>query len=175
MRKVTLFCIVGMVVASTVWGEDAYQRDTLKGLPGVYVSVVVADEELKELGLTRQAIQKKMELELRKAGIRVLTVKDYEEAHQLPTLTLWLSVRDYEERGVVVSRWLRLQQRVVLMPSQKVAGAYTWELGGPLLYERHQLAFICEEGLALHIEAFANDFLTVNPQKPSAPKPKTDK
>jgi hypothetical protein len=65
--------------------DDEATRATFRGLQGVEV-IVEVDPDVERLGLTRQQLQADVELQLRQAGIRVLTHKERFTAPGQPSL-----------------------------------------------------------------------------------------
>lgn len=57
--------------------DDDYTRSTLRGLHGVYVAVEPLSPDIESQGLTAAALKSDSELQLRMAGIRVLSKKEW--------------------------------------------------------------------------------------------------
>ena len=86
--KRMLFVMVLVAVAtgySRAQSNDPLERETLKGLSGVNVFVNLTEDRpsLESDGLTKSQIQTDIEIRLRKAGIRVLTLEETKE--RVPT------------------------------------------------------------------------------------------
>jgi hypothetical protein len=76
MVKIRFFLLVALALcaASTVFAaDDESSRESLKGLPGVFVVVDDLEPVIEKAGLTKADIQRQVEQELRLAGIDVLT------------------------------------------------------------------------------------------------------
>ncbi len=54
------------------------QADTLSGLEGIYVGVIL-DDEARQLGLSEQTLKNAIELRLRKDGISTISEKEYDK------------------------------------------------------------------------------------------------
>ena len=72
--------------------NDPLERETLKDLSGVNVIVNITEESpsLEKDGLTQSQIQTDIEIRLRKAGIRVLTIEEAKESPRRPLLFIAL-------------------------------------------------------------------------------------
>ena len=69
-----LWGIIGLSGGSS-WAVDSEQsRASMRGIEGVGVVVESLDPEVERAGLTKHQLQTDVELQLRKAGIRVLIV-----------------------------------------------------------------------------------------------------
>lgn len=68
--------------------DDELERATLKGLPGVYVGVEYFDEQDKAAGFDERIFQIDVELNLRLAGIKVLTKEERSATPGMPMLYL---------------------------------------------------------------------------------------
>jgi hypothetical protein len=76
MPTIRFFLLVALAVSSilTVFAaDDESSRESLKGLPGVFVIVDDLEPAIEKAGLTKADIQSQVEQELKVAGIPVLT------------------------------------------------------------------------------------------------------
>jgi hypothetical protein len=64
---------------------------TLKGLEGVYVIAEISAPDFVKVGLSKDLLQRDVEMRLQTAGIKVLTLAEWLEAPGVP----WLLVRLY--------------------------------------------------------------------------------
>lgn len=94
MKKV-LFAVMLLIFANILvysQSTDPLERATLKGLSGVNVFLNLSEDNpsLEKDGLTESQIQTDVEIRLRKAGIRVLTVEETKELPRRPVLSVTL-------------------------------------------------------------------------------------
>src|SRR5688572_26765777 len=79
-------------VAVFAQSNDPIEKETLKGLSGVYVFLNLSEDSasLEKDGLTETQIRTDVEIRLRKAGIRVLTIEEAKELARRPALSVTL-------------------------------------------------------------------------------------
>ena len=173
MRKVRelssgmLVCAFGVSAALLAWGdiEPLRERESLVGLSGVYLAFEHIDPIVEGLGLTQSAIQTTVELELRKAKIRILTV---EESRKTPDKAyLYISINTIaRDPGIVAFNVsVSLKQKVQLSNGKEVF-ASTWDTASVGTVGSDKIDQIRTGGLVQKLEIFANDFLAANPDPP---------
>ena len=138
------------------------QRESLRGLAGVEVTIEPIESDAKADGLSEEAIRTAVELILRSSGIRILP--STEKVSSAPFL--YTRVATYKLASGLYAHDVRvaLKQGVSLVNRpQHMMYATTWEaesLGTPGSNNiRAVITFV--ENL---VKIFANDFLTVNPR-----------
>jgi hypothetical protein len=135
--------------------------ESLRGLQGVRVTVEDIDPEAERDGLTKSQIQRVVESELRKAGIKVLTE---EEWFSIPSSAI-LSVNvntDKSPESFNIS--LELVQRVALFRNPYFARlAPTWNTGSVGTVGASNLRNIYDSVKDM-VDIFINDYLSVNPK-----------
>lgn len=90
MRYVVLMTLIVLSCGNpAVVHAGAEQRDSLRGLPGVAVDVVVQKSAVEEDGLLREEVQTAVELILRSSGIRILSLT---ERARLPSAPVFMSM-----------------------------------------------------------------------------------
>src|SRR5438128_12486274 len=109
-----LWGIIGLSVSRSGAQDSELSRATLRGLPGVEVIVANLKPEVERAGLTKEQLQTDVELQLRKAGIRVFTSEESRRVQGQP----WLYVEVHallSSHGLVVYNILvMLNQRAFL-------------------------------------------------------------
>lgn len=75
MKRLALL-IVAITLLLSCLVSVGEEKDSLKGLPGVRVLVEGLNKDTKSLGITRESLKTTAELELRRAGIRVLAEEE---------------------------------------------------------------------------------------------------
>jgi hypothetical protein len=159
---------IAMVLAchdlSAAQAANPYERESLRGLPGVYVIIEAIASDAQTDGLTQEVIRTSVELILRSNGIRVLT-----ESESLATIA---SPYLYVRVGTVKNGLLygldviiQLSQQVSLVHKPKVRMfAATWETSQIGTVGKDKLRDIPSTAIEPLVKAFANDFLAVNPR-----------
>ena len=112
--------------------DGKYNRASLRGLEGVYVSVENLDPEIEKDGLGKDLIRKDAVLQLRSAGIKVLSRQRWFDVTGSPYLYVnphILKLRDTGE--YIYSINIALKQNVYpVRESIEILGAATWSPGG---------------------------------------------
>lgn len=145
-------------------GESA--KESLKGLPGVWVVVEKITPEAEADGLSESQIQTDVELVLRASGIRVLTMQEALATPSMPYLYIDVStIKPTGKEFYAYSVSVELAQRVSLVNLKKketiYAVTWSWSMVGSSGKENlHQTRKFIED----MIKKFANDFLAANPR-----------
>jgi len=144
-------------------GETAYgqlrgagnERLALRGIGPINV-VIGVDEESVAHGLTEEALQAAVELQLRRNGVPLL---ESDTNH----LVVNIGVIDAELFGFIIQTYFR--QAAAVISSNQVGNYITWhrEHFGYVSLER-DLRDTVRENISQHIDIFSNDYLAVNPQ-----------
>ena len=99
----------------------------LRGLKAVYVSVADIIPEVEHLGLTKDQIKTDVQLRLRKAGIRVLTEKEWPATPGMPYVYVMVVVVISGD-SFTYSSTVELKEEVTLTNGFKTIGAI-WDTG----------------------------------------------
>lgn len=139
-------------------------QKALVGLKGIGVLVEYMQPQAERLGLTRDQIRTDVELRLRKAGIKVLTEKEYSEVPGQP----WLYVNINTAMGTLpgicaYSIKVDLEETVTLANGFKTRSAI-WNIGYVGLIGIRKTNYI-RNPLSDLIDEFINDYLAANPNK----------
>jgi hypothetical protein len=143
------------------------QRDVLKGLQGVQVTVDgVQPEEQKYV--SKKQLQNDVELLLRKSGIKVLTQEEGLNSAGMPHLYVHVNVViDEEARMCAVHTLVELSEWVVLERSPKpITFTEIWRVGKTGLGGLSSLKSWCRRTVKDLVEVFINDYLAANPKQP---------
>jgi biotin operon repressor len=144
-------------------GQYSIQQESLRDLKGVYISVESLAPEIQKDGLTEDRIQKDVELMLRKAGIKILSKKEWFDAEGSPCLYVNAHVLKLRAtREYIYSVTISLKQTVY--PARKpveIAGAATWTIGG-IIGITPDLDKI-RASVKTQVEEFIKAYLGVNP------------
>jgi hypothetical protein len=141
---------------STATADNRWQRPAIQGLTAVGVMIEDLSQELEQDGVTESHLQTDVERRLRKAGIRVLTDAQWQEAPESPYLYVRVTAakRAYGLYGYAIS--VHLKQVVVLTrdPGIRLFAA-TWETGGV-----GTIGAMNVRGLRQSVTAYVDEFIT---------------
>ncbi len=139
----------------------------MRGLPGVCVRVEYLSRKAEEAGLERDSVQRTVELELRKAGIKVLSEEEWKNTSGFPHLHITLGT-SYQENDSLVgfAVTVELKQHVVLArDASKECIAVTWRTLSAGSVGAGNIDLIRTGALVEDLEIFLNDWFTVNPKE----------
>jgi hypothetical protein len=156
---------IGVTLGAAVPGDE----QSLKGIQGLQIVIESIGSEVEDAGLLRADIQTDVELRLRLAGIKVLTIEDSAKQPGSPWLYVNAHVmlaKDTPFQGLVVySIDCELIQTVTLARSgSREASATTWHTGSLGYVGRNNLRKIRDSTKDL-VDDFINAYLSVNPKK----------
>ena len=149
---------------STAQAGTAFERESLRGLPGVAIVIENIVPEAQAEGLTDEAIRTSVELILRSSGIRVLAESDNAKTPSAPWL--YVGVRTVKGKlAYATCTTVSLQQQVALVQRPKhTTDATTWQEGIVTVMSTRLLGSLIPETIEPLVKSFANDFLSVNPR-----------
>lgn len=113
-------------------GYHSIQRESLRGLKGIYISIENLTPEIQKEGLTKDHIQRDVELMLRTAGIKILSKEEWFDAEGSPSLYVNANILKLSAtREYVYSVNISLKQTVYpIRKPMEITGAATWSVGG---------------------------------------------
>jgi hypothetical protein len=165
------FCAVSTAflfafIATRAAADSEAERRTLAGLPGIYVHIAPTEEPLVKAGIDAASLRTEVELQLRMAGVPLLTQEQSLHTPGIPWLYLSASsVKSSQERAYGWSMRLQLRQRVCLERDPKLCEVCTtWETARFGTVGTRKLGTVKEEAGNLTKE-FVNAYLAVNPKK----------
>ena len=159
--KPLMLFIAIVACASARASDGAADRESLRGLTGVYVLVEKLPDRLQTL-VTDDQIQTDVELRLRKTGIRVLSEEEWLQASGHPTLYVNVNAVSVEGK-YSYSVNADLTQDVMLVRNKATARGNTWSTDGVGQVAEGNLRSRVREVLGDTIDRFANAYLSVNP------------
>jgi hypothetical protein len=143
--------------------DNEKTRLTMKGLKGVYVVVEDLDLKIEGEGLGREQLQKGAELELGKAGIRILSEEEWRNEEGEPWLYIYVHVvkKLLQKKAVYIFHIsIELKQKVrLLRESGGEVFATTWSKA--VLGKSGELKDV-EKGLKAMLTFFIEAFNSVN-------------
>ena len=163
-----------LLVSPCVKAEYVSGKETLRGIEGMAVAVEDLSPNVKELGLTEDILQTDIELKLKLAGIKVLSIE--ESVKTLRSPYLYLNILTVTHPSGVLFSWnvsLRLRQMVDLRTKKNTyTKAITWKK----LRTGYAEKDILKDGLRKitkdMVDEFLNDYLAINPKQVDKPKKK---
>jgi hypothetical protein len=143
-------------------GSAEFKREPLKGLDGVGVVVEGVGKEVEGKGLTKEALRTRVELQLRKAGIKLLSESERLAAPGMPILYVNVNVAAYGSGLAAFSVSLQHTEWVSLARNGTGVTAITWSTGSTGIVQGDKLREITERVSEL-IDKYANEYLAANP------------
>ena len=164
MKTRIILIVVLAMVFSLAWMDSLAFTDkaTLKGLKGIAVVIEDLCPELNEVGLTERQIQTDVELKLRSAGIKVLTIEKALKEKDSSLIYINVNSFKYKQRPqgwFVYNIICNLNEHVFLErnPYIKTLGT-TWQNG----YLGIGNIKAIRESVKDRIDQFINAYLSVN-------------
>ena len=164
-------CLFALMVVGWLWSavpysfaEGNFQRDTLRGLPGVWVVVEQLPSALERTGLTQGHVHQEAEDKLRKAGVKILTQEECWQTPGMPWLYLTIALFKANETTYAVTIAATLNQEVTLTrnPQIKTFGV-TWDAGVQVgAVDTESLPTIRQKVGGL-VDKFVADYQAMNP------------
>jgi hypothetical protein len=177
---ITLFVVSIAILAITSSSSALFDRNqedarsTLKGLKGIGVIVSFeVDEMIRQIGLTEETIQADVELQMRSAGINVISKKeDIKKVPGFPQLVVQIVgystlTKGDKEKGIAFFIQTELNQRIVLVRNPDInalAGTWASSIVG-LGYTDEGIATDIKNGVKDCIDGFIKAYLSVNPKR----------
>ena len=156
--------VVGIVILASVstGGSQTRQKESLRGLNGVYVYVEPVAKEVEAGGLSRTQIQNAVQEQLREAGIPIQS--EPQSANGSATLVIVIStVKRPAEAAYLFDVEVSLLQAVHLARQNDPDPfpAQTWSQKALGITGPNRMDLILEP-LKVRVSDFANDYLSVN-------------
>lgn len=139
-------------------------KDTLAGLPGVFVAVAPIKTDVVKYSLTTRAFQTDVELQLRRNGVKVLSAE--ERIATLGRPYLWVEpLIKIDGQQWVAGVDIELMQDVRLVTNPRfVVSACTWDssfIGAGVLLHIQSIRRQVKD----MVDTFCNDYLAANPKE----------
>ncbi|HEV8716098.1 MAG TPA: hypothetical protein VGX03_25140 [Candidatus Binatia bacterium] len=167
MKKSTVaIIVVGLwlcAAASSSFAEADFQRETLRGLPGVWVVVEKLPAELEQSGLTQGQVQTDAEDRLRKAGITILTQEECWQTPGMPWLYITVALLKAGTTTYAATVGAVLNQEITLTrnPQIKAFGS-TWDAGVHLGAIGTESLATVRDSVGSLVDKFIADYQAVN-------------
>jgi len=147
---------------------DAAEVKSLRGLQGVDVLIESLPSDAKKAGVTKRQLRIEVEVELRKAGISVLTEDESLNAPGMSYLYVHVNavaLTESLEGSYIFSVRVELKQYVYLGRDRSIGTtAITWQRGAVGTVGTDNFRKSVRETVRDYVNEFINDYLTVNPK-----------
>ena len=165
MKKIFIAIILYFIFAPTVFSQST-DPETLKGLQSVFVLVEPLDSDVEANGLTTFAIQFDAELQLKKAGIKMVS-KPLNYGGSVGVL--YIQVSTHRVKGIkslyAYHVAANIQQPAMLLrPPQTINLATTYDIPGVTGTVGSRNLRTIRDTVSGMIDIFINDYLAMNPK-----------
>jgi len=161
---VSLLCFL-LGCGNAYASDSELDRDTLKGIKGVFVLVEI-DEEIVKNHLTEGMIMTDVELKLRLAGIAIPSKEEWLKESGSPYLYVGLNAAKIGQLGYSYKVHVGLRQQVFLRRAVILIFdspfAETWSVGA-LGFAKEMQGI--RDGTKNMVDMFINAYLSVNPKR----------
>jgi len=168
MVKIRFFVLVLLVwcsVSRVLAADDESSRESLKGLPGVFVVVDDVEPVVEKAGLTKTDIQSQVEQQLRLAGIAVLSREQWVTTPGGPFLHVSPFVVTSDDGVWPFYIEVSAMQRVALERSSvNIFFAPTWSVATVGSVGSNRLAQI-KDIVKDYVDQFVKAFRAMNPKE----------
>ena len=154
--------LIGLAAVESDAADDEDTRTTLRNLSGVRVIIESLGSDMEGTGLSQQQLQTDVELQLRQAGLRVLT-EEWVQVPGRPWLYVNAQVLVIDNDLAVYSIRVEVNQDARLTAHDAVADVATWDKGGIGATEMANLSLHVRNGLRDLVDAFIDAYLSANP------------
>jgi hypothetical protein len=143
--------------------DDEAARETLKGLPGVVVSVWDVAPETAHGGVTTQQLQTEVERQVRHAGITVFSSEEAGAPADRAVLTVSVTTLQHPGGLAAYAVDLAVYQTATLVRDPTPRSLATWTVGSVVLVETSNLRAIFTS-VREQVEKFIQAYRAVNPR-----------
>ena len=157
-----VFTILALASFSTAVSHSM-QEESFRGLKGVYVSVERLDPRIEKDGLTDDQVRADVVSQLRLAGIKVLSKKEWFDMEGSPYLYVNANILKLQEtEEYVYSVNISLKQNVYPARNAiEISGAATWTMGGVVGITPHLNQI--RDSVGSQVKEFIKVYMSANP------------
>lgn len=166
--RLLFVCALFLGITPSIIAQSSDEKDSLRGLKGVYVLVEKVSGRVEQQGLTTSQLKTDAELKLRKAGIRVATRGESLDSnigtlHISVTASPTQTVPNLYQVSIVVE--LLQDVRLVRDPTISVVSAATYAVSrGCGTVGVDHLRDDVRNAAGDDVDVFINDYLAMNPK-----------
>jgi hypothetical protein len=165
---ITAVCLA-IAIPAAVYSESVedvpkrFAKETLRGLPGVWVIVSKLDKYIIQKGLHHDQIRKDVELRMRSAGIKIFTKSEAAEHPAHPFFYVHLYLKKWDEHFYIFQLNMHLEQSATLW-NGVATPTTTWKTAKVGKVESKSIQEVRDiiNGI---VDDFIADWLTVNPKR----------
>ena len=163
MQRRILVILALILSVPAISDAQTRPRESLRGLPGVYVYVHPVEKDVEAGGLLRSQIQSAVEGALRKAGITIYS--EPQPADGSANLTIVVDTIKHPQGPYLYSVEVSLLQEVHLARRREPDPfpAQTWSARAFGLTSPNRMDLILEP-IRMKVDEFIGDYLAVNPK-----------
>lgn len=160
-----VFILLLIASPCIVFGGTIYERESLKGMSGVSVSVSVKDKSLETHGITEAMLITDVEVKLRVARIKVFDDPNDPDGNRAgrPELHVNVHTTKFDPAAVYIID-VTLTQDAVLDRGKIPVRATTWKSLGYAYGGVDNAHTNVRKNLGDSVDTFINDYLAVNPK-----------
>jgi hypothetical protein len=147
------------------------QRDVLKGLKGIYIIVADMKREVEKTGLTKELILRDAELQLRRAGIKIMSKDEWAKEPASQFLSIGVDAFISPQGLVTGQASVSLFEKVILLRSPDIVFTETWAAKN--IFQNSQPIMV-RYNIKDKIDSFIDDYLAVNPKEQTPIKDTND-
>lgn len=155
--------IVGLAAFESDAADDEVTRATLYGLSGISVVIESLGPDIEGAGLSKPQLQTDVELQLRQAGLRVLTQEEWAQVPGRPWMYVNVQVLLIDHGLAVYSIRVEVNQDAHLAANNAFADLATWDRGGIGATEMANMPTCVRNGLRDLVDAFIDAYFSANP------------
>ena len=167
-KRSILTITILLVTASTGFLSLEGERKSLQGLKGMFVLVEHIEPEAEKDGVRASELKARVELNLRLAGIKVLTEEELYRSPGQPYLYVRITYRKLMTNipiGAAIDIELQLRQNVFLERDAAIdLPASTWQGGMLVTAGIGDLTKVLQNSIDHLTEQFISDYRPVNPK-----------
>ncbi len=160
---IAVICLSGLPFSAS-GADNEVTRQSLRRVPGIYVSVERLDPEIRKHVLTEALLKKKVETRLRRAGIKVISKEEWYGLEGNPYLYINVHVlRTPAAQEYIYSVYIAFRQDVYPVREPiEIPGGTTWTTGGivGLTYKPESIFASVKQ----QVDTFIAAYLSVNPK-----------
>ncbi len=164
-----LFGLIGLADRGSCASDSDTARETLRGLPGVFVAVEALAPAVERAGLTTHQLHTDVEVQLQQAGIRILTKEEWLIVTGQPFVYVHVQVFLPPQGQAAYHITTEFYQRASLDAHASSALVATWTTAYLGLVDVNALHTL-RDHVRAYIDEFINAYYSVNP-RPAASAP----
>jgi hypothetical protein len=166
MNRLILVSVILAVISGSAFAQKESEKESLRGVKGMYILVEDIDLDAQKEGLVRGDIQEEVEKHIRAAGIGILTLKEMFASNAEPYVYVTINAAKSGDGTYVYNVSVVFRQMAILVgdENRKPRGVTTWESSAMGMIERRKMAREIRGAMNARLDAFINDYRSVNPK-----------